>query len=160
MRHIARLLVLALLLGACGAPDVHPSTAGDSVPESSESMIVYKSPTCGCCQEWIAYIRRHGWTVAVQEMEDLSALKAKHGVPEHLQSCHLALIDGYVLEGHVPVPEITKLLRERPALLGLAVPGMPMGSPGMEMPNGAQDAFDVVSFDAQGATAVFAHYGR
>ena len=123
-------------------------------------MVVYKSPTCGCREEWVAYVRRHGFTVTVEERTDLSTLKAEHGVPVSLQSCHLALIDGYALEGHVPVDEINRLLDERPALIGLAVPGMPLGSPGMEVPSGEKDAFDVLGFDANGTTTVFGHYGN
>lgn len=159
MRPLLVISILVLLLGACGAAEPsHPDDGGAAAARGT--MIVYKSPTCGCCQEWIAYVRRHGFAVTVQETDDLAPLKARHGVPVSAQSCHLALIDGYALEGHVPVAEITRLLAERPPLLGLAVPGMPLGSPGMEVPGGAQDAFDVLGFDAQGATSVFARYSR
>jgi hypothetical protein len=121
---------------------------------------VYKSATCGCCNKWVDHLRAHGFTVRTTNREDLSGLKAAHHVPRQLQSCHLALVNGYAVEGHVPAADVQRLLRERPAIAGLAVPGMPIGSPGMEMPGSAVQPFDVIAFDKNGQTRVFARHGR
>ena len=88
----------------------------------------------------------------------MAPIKNKYGIPQALQSCHTAIVDGYILEGHVPVPEIERLLRERPDVAGLVVPGMPVGSPGMESESGVTQPYDVLTFDATGQTTVFAHY--
>ena len=94
------------------------------------------------------------------DVADPAAVKAHYQVPPELQSCHTAIVDGYIIEGHVPVAEIQRLLKERPTeIVGLAVPGMPVGSPGMEVPGGKKDPFDVVAFDRKGKTRVFASYG-
>lgn len=102
----------------------------------------------------------HGFTVDAQDVADLSSIKAKYQVPPQLQSCHTAIVDGYVVEGHVPVTEVDRLLSERPDVLGIAVPGMPIGSPGMEVDGQPDEAFDVLTFDAAGSTTVFASYGK
>jgi len=119
---------------------------------------VYKSPTCGCCASWVKHLEQHGFMTAVTETEDVAAVKAKHNVPARVQSCHTALVDGYVLEGHVPAADVQRLLKERPSVAGLAVPGMPIGSPGMEVANMKPQAYDVVSFDRQGQLKVFASH--
>lgn len=123
---------------------------------ATAAIDVYKSPSCGCCGAWVDYIRKAGFEVRVTEMEDLDPVKSKHGVPGDLQSCHTALADGYVIEGHVPVREIRRLLKERPAAVGLAVPGMPSGSPGMEQ-NGRKDPYQVVLFSPS-RRLIFAQY--
>lgn len=155
-------LLLSLVLAACGAPASEQAASGAPAAraEPTRMMTVYKSPTCGCCSDWVSYIEEHGYTVTVEEMADVTPIKAEHGVPRSLQSCHTALVDGYVVEGHVPVAEIERLLSERPAVTGIAVPGMPVGSPGMEVDGVAPQPFDVVSFTADGATAVFASYNK
>jgi hypothetical protein len=104
----------------------------------------------------VGHLRRHGFGVKVEDRKDLGPVKARHGVPAELQSCHTALVDGYVIEGHVPADLIERLLRERPAALGLAVPGMPVGSPGMEVPGTPPSRYDVFTFDRGGKTGVFA----
>lgn len=119
---------------------------------------VYKTPTCGCCSEWVEHLRGHGFTVRTTDMEDLAALKAGHHVPRHVQSCHTALVDGYVVEGHVPAAEVRRLLTERPAIAGIAVAGMPIGSPGMEVPGADVHPYEVVAFDKSGSTRMFARY--
>ena len=119
---------------------------------------VYKSPTCGCCANWVRHLQQHGFATRVTEMEDLTAIKAKHGVPGRVQSCHTAVVDGYVIEGHVPAADVQRLLKERPAVVGLAVPGMPIGSPGMEVPGMNPQAYDVMAFDKQGQLKVFASH--
>jgi hypothetical protein len=121
------------------------------------TMEVYKSPTCGCCGKWVEHVKQTGFDVRVTEMDDqaLDALKTKHGVPRTAQSCHTALIGGYVVEGHVPAAEIHRLLKEKPAVAGIAVGGMPTGSPGMEVAGVAPHTYNVVTFDKQGAVRVY-----
>ena len=119
-------------------------------------MVVYKSPTCGCCAAWIEHIEASGITVDVKNAYDLSPIKAKMGVPDQLESCHTAVIDGYTIEGHVPATDIKRLLSERPDARGLSVPGMPVGSPGMEQ-DGEKDPFVTVLFGDQGYQAFARH---
>lgn len=114
---------------------------------------VYKDPTCGCCANWVAHLRAHGFDTTATDAQDLAAVKSKYRVPASLRSCHTALVDGYVIEGHVPAGDIQRLLKDRPKVVGLAVPGMPIGSPGMEGVNGQQ--YDVLAFDAAGKTTVY-----
>lgn len=121
---------------------------------------VYKTPTCGCCSLWVDHMRAAGFTVRTTDLRDLSAVKAKHHVPSQLQSCHTAIVDGYVVEGHIPAADVRKLLKERPAVAGIAVPGMPAGSPGMEIPSGQTQPYAVVAFEKNGNTRVFTQHGR
>jgi hypothetical protein len=121
---------------------------------------VYKSPTCGCCANWVDHLREAGFEVRTTDMRDLTDFKASQSVPRHVESCHTALVDGYVVEGHVPASDIQRLLRERPAITGVAVPGMPIGSPGMEVPGTRGQPYDVIAFDENGHTDVFASHGR
>ena len=102
------------------------------------------------------HLRKSGFTVEARDVTDLKAVKRKQGVPATLESCHTGLVDGYVVEGHVPADVIDQLLRERPKVVGLAVPGMPVGSPGMEAPGQRAERYDVIAFDASGGTRVFA----
>jgi hypothetical protein len=120
-------------------------------------MTVYKSPTCGCCKEWIKHVEARGFTVKGVDLE-YEALRPKMlalGVPEKLESCHTGVVGDYVVEGHVPADLIQRMLREKPKILGLAVPGMPQGSPGMEQGLGKQ-AYDVIAFEKNGKTRVYA----
>jgi hypothetical protein len=121
---------------------------------------VYKSATCGCCSKWVEHLQGHGFKVHTTNREDLAELKAKHNVPQPLQSCHTAIVDGYVLEGHVPASDVQRLVKERPAIIGLAVPGMPVGSPGMEIPGVKVQPFDVLAFDKARTTRLFTKHGR
>lgn len=119
-------------------------------------MLVYRDPECGCCEAWADIARKAGYEVRVENRTDMPAVKARYGVPSELASCHTAIAAGYAIEGHVPMAHVDKLLRARPkGVLGIAVPGMPRGSPGMEMPDGSVDAFEVMAFDAAGKTSVF-----
>lgn len=122
-------------------------------------MVVTKDPNCGCCAGWVDYLKADGFTVEVIERADLDRVKTEFGVPAALQSCHTAKIGGYVIEGHVPAPEIRRLLTERPKATGLAVPGMPASSPGMDVP-GASDAYDVILFSASGQKRFARYRGR
>jgi hypothetical protein len=116
---------------------------------------VYKTPTCGCCKGWVQHLRDNGFQVETMDMPDLSMIKQKYGVAPALQACHTAIVNGYVVEGHVPADVILKMLKEHPAVAGIAVPGMPSGSPGME--GASKQAYDVLTFDRAGHTKVYAH---
>ena len=129
-----------------------PALAG-TLPE----IVVNKDPYCGCCGAWIDHLRQAGFPATGVDVDDLSALKERLGVPADLASCHTAEVAGYVVEGHVPSDAVARLLAERPAAAGLAVPGMPIGSPGMEVPGMAPDTYEVVLFGPSG-TATFARY--
>ena len=118
-------------------------------------MMVYKDPNCGCCHNWVEIMRRAGFEVSARDTTDMNAIKTRHKVTPALASCHTALVGGYVVEGHVPADVIRKLLAEKPKVLGIAVPGMPVGSPGMES-GSRKDPYDVLTFDAAGKTTVFA----
>lgn len=117
-------------------------------------MVVYKTPTCGCCGKWIDYMRANGYTVEVHDQNDLTQLKRAAGISDANASCHTAQIGGYVVEGHVPVEAIRRMLRERPAITGIAVPGMIAGTPGMEQGN-QHPPYDVVAIARDGRTSVY-----
>lgn len=128
-------------------------------PPSDDTVIeVFKSPSCGCCGAWVEHLREAGFTVEVRDIANMMAVKEELGLPGEMASCHTARIAGYLIEGHVPAQDIARMLAERPDIRGIAVPGMPVGSPGMEVPGQPADAFDVVAFDASGRTSVFASY--
>jgi len=118
-------------------------------------LTVYKDAGCGCCAKWVDYVRANGFKVAAHDVPDIDAIKQQLGVPASLGSCHTAIVGGYLVEGHVPVDVIRQLLEERPKVAGIAVPGMPVGSPGMEM-GSRRDRYDVVAFTRTGATRVYA----
>jgi hypothetical protein len=121
------------------------------------SVEVWKSPTCGCCGKWIDHLTASGFAVTAHDVGNLAGWRAKHGMPTKYASCHTARVGGYTLEGHVPAREIRRLLAERPDAVGLAVPGMPTGSPGMEVDN-VRDAYDVMLVLKDGSARSFAHY--
>ena len=123
-------------------------------PAAHPQVAVYKTPTCGCCGKWVEHMQASGFAATTTNMPDLGPIKAKYKVPAQLQSCHTSIVGGYVIEGHVPAADVRRLLRERPAIVGLAAPGMPAGSPGMDVPNAP--GYDVLSFDKDGRTRVFA----
>jgi len=127
-----------------------PSAAADPV-----QVQVYKSPTCGCCNKWIEHLESNGFSVHATDVPDLTPIKAENGVPRRLASCHTAIVDGYLVEGHVPAADVHRLLRERPKVSGLAVPGMPIGSPGMEGPN--PERYQVLSFGPEGVSVFSTH---
>lgn len=125
----------------------------------TEILRVAKSPTCGCCGAWVDHMRQAGYQVEVQNLEfdALQQLKARLGISPHHASCHTAQVAGYVIEGHVPAAAVARLLKERPSAIGLAVPGMPIGSPGMEMGD-QREPYDVVLMKSQGRDEVFQSY--
>ena len=135
------------ILAAAALPSMYlllPASAAD-LP----AVKVFKTPTCGCCVKWIAHLEAAGFAVDTVNFGDLSPVKQAYAVPRQLGSCHTAIVDGYVIEGHVPVSDILKLLQQRPDVAGLAVPGMPPGSPGMEAQN--PPPYAVYAFDGDGA---------
>lgn len=148
------LAVLAVLLAACGAT-TQQATNGDGV---SARVVVYKSPTCGCCEQWAAYMRANGFVVETKNVDNLGEVKDALGVPPRVRACHTAVVEGYVVEGHVPAEQVKRLLSERPDVAGIAVPGMPVGSPGMEVPGQPAEPFQVVAFDKDGGVEVIATY--
>ena len=122
-------------------------------------LTVYKSASCGCCRAWVDHMRGAGFTVRTVDTEDLGRVKGELGVPDALQSCHTAVIGAFLVEGHVPAADVKRLLAQKPAVRGLAVPGMPIGSPGMEQGDPKDyDRYEVMAFTAQGRTSVFARH--
>ena len=119
-------------------------------------MTVYKTKTCGCCAKWVDHLRANGFAVTVNDVPSTEPYRKQYGVPDNLQSCHTGVVNGYTVEGHVPAADIQKLLKTKPRAKGIAVPGMPMGSPGMEGPR--SDAYATVLFDATGKATVFAKH--
>ncbi|TAJ68794.1 MAG: DUF411 domain-containing protein [Phenylobacterium sp.] len=135
------------------------ATTGACAQAEVRELTVYKTPWCGCCGGWVTHMTRAGFQPKVVELEDLAPIRAKHGVPFVLSSCHTGVIDGYVVEGHVPPADVVRLLRERPKGLGLVVPGMPIGSPGMEQPGGHREPFKtLLLLDRSGRTRPFASH--
>jgi hypothetical protein len=124
-------------------------------PAPLPAMTVYKSPTCGCCRDWITHARGAGFTVKSIDMDDLTQIKRDAGVPKDMESCHTVLVGRYVVEGHVPADLVKKMLDEKPAIVGLAVPGMVVGSPGMEQ-GSMKQPYNVIAFAAGGKTSVYA----
>jgi hypothetical protein len=128
-----------------------------SPSQSSGPLVtVFKTPTCGCCGKWVEHLKANGFTVKVEEVNDTSTYERQYRVPQSMVSCHTAVVNGYTIEGHVPAAEIKRLLSERPKVVGLAVPGMPVGSPGMEATH--SDAYSVFVFDENGHASVYARY--
>lgn len=134
------------------------SAGGCKTAADPPRIQVYKTATCGCCTKWIEHLEAAGFEVTAEDLPDVAPLKSEKGVPAELTSCHTALVDGYVLEGHVPAADIERLLSERPAIQGLAVPEMPLGSPGMEHPDASRhQPYDVLSFGEDGVRVYASH---
>lgn len=134
------------------------ATLASATPEATPGVpqvTVYKSPTCGCCEEWVTHLRENGFAVIVHDQNDLSTVKAANGITPQLESCHTAVIEGYVVEGHVPADLIARMLNERPDIAGLAVPGMPGGTPGME--SAPKEPYQVLAIGKDGRTSVYAN---
>ena len=126
-----------------------------AAPVLAASLTVYKSPTCGCCEDWISHMQESGFEVKAIDRDNMQPIKKQAGVKPELASCHTALIDGYVIEGHVPAADVRQLLVQKPAVRGLTIPGMPQSAPGMDIPG---SPYEVLSFDKAGNTAVFSRY--
>jgi hypothetical protein len=148
---------LAMGVAACnGTPEANAAATLRAAELEGFDMVVYKSPTCGCCDLWVDHAEEHGFSVAAVDIVEYDALlgkKREYGVDMDLGSCHTALVGGYVVEGHVPAPVIQRLLDERPDIHGLAVPGMPIGSPGMEGPN--PRPYHVIAIARDGSRSVY-----
>lgn len=150
----AILLFAATTLSTAAEEANEPNTGASG---GELTLVVYQDPNCGCCGKWAEHMEAHGFSVESVLESDLSARKRTLGVPAGLWSCHTAVMDGYVIEGHVPAADVERLLKERPEGSGLAVPGMPVGSPGMEYGEQRQ-AYEVLLFDTSGQTKRFEHY--
>ncbi len=144
-RYWAALGLAATVAGVAGLALAAPSPG----PE----VVVYKSPTCGCCKKWVEHVQAAGFRVTVHDTSSLAGVMERYGVPRKLTACHTAIVDGYVVEGHVPADVIQRLLKERPEIAGVAVPGMPAGAPGMESDTPAK--YYILTFDKNGATSVY-----
>lgn len=152
---------LPAALRAQGTPQGTPQRAsqGRAATATLPPLTVYKSATCGCCRAWVDHMRGAGFTVRTVDTEDLDRVKGELGVPGALQSCHTAVVGAYLVEGHVPAADVKQLLAQKPAVRGLAVPGMPIGSPGMEQGDPRDyDRYEVMAFTTQGRTSVFARH--
>lgn len=140
------------------AGDAAMETARSAAPAGSvadaREMVVHLTPACGCCVDWVEHMEEHGFEVEVRQTEDLRSIKIEKGVPPALGSCHTAEVGGYVIEGHIPAEDVIGFLEEAPDAVGLAVPGMPIGSPGME--GAFEEEYEVLTFDHRGRTQVFA----
>ncbi|HIK06425.1 MAG TPA: DUF411 domain-containing protein [Trichormus sp. M33_DOE_039] len=129
----------------------HQTTSNISTPQ----VTVYRSPSCSCCGNWLEHIQKQGLKIQADiKTDDMDTIKQKYNLPQELASCHTAIIDGYVMEGHIPADDIKRFLQQQPQLAGLAVPGMPIGSPGMELGN-TQEPFNVMAFNHKGEVQVF-----
>ena len=156
----------ALGVGALGASlprlaDAQRGTPGKAParPAALPAMTVYKSASCGCCHLWVEHARANGFTVRTIDTEDLAKVKAELGVPGTLQSCHTVVVANYLVEGHVPADDVKRMLKEKPAIRGIAVPGMPVGSPGMEQgPVSGYQRYEVVAFTTTGQRSTFARH--
>lgn len=141
-------LVLSIVLSATGGFVYMQNVSAET------EMTVYKSATCGCCGKWISHMEENGFKVKAVDVLEMNLVKEKYGIDRQLASCHTAVIDGYFVEGHVPADDVKRLLSEKPDVFGLSVPGMPVGSPGMEMGERV-DRYSVVAIDKKGNTQVF-----
>jgi hypothetical protein len=148
------------LLGGAGAVLIGMGLAGCAEAAARPvPMAVRRNPGCGCCEAWTEQMRASGrFIITTEDDANLAAFKTARGVPADLASCHTAIVGDYVVEGHVPLTDVVRLLDERPAIAGITVGGMPMGSPGMEQPGGGNEAYDVVAFTSEGQRSVFSHY--
>lgn len=152
MIHVTKRHFLAGTFAVAGAT-LLPAVAAGAAPR----IVTYRDPNCGCCHKWVEAARKAAFTVDVREVPDMAAVKARLGVPDSVASCHTSVVGKYVVEGHVPLAAVKKLIATKPKnITGIAVPGMPRGSPGMEMPDGSRDVFQVVTFARTGAKGRFA----
>ena len=150
---------LFLMLGL--APFVVRAAAPTAAHAAAHAnIVVYKSESCGCCKLWVQHLLQAGFTVQAHNVDNLGPIKERVGVPAGKGSCHTAEVGGYFLEGHVPADDVKRLLKEKPAAKGLTVPGMPLGSPGMEVPSGQVDPYEVLLVRRDGSTSVYSKHGR
>lgn len=158
LRCFLALCVLFALPASAQAPPTAPQPAATPV-ERLPLVVVHKSPSCGCCTMWAEHMRKAGFPVDVRNEPDVAPVKRRVGVPEGKHSCHTAMVDGYFIEGHVPAADVKRLLATKPDAKGLTVPGMPIGSPGMEMPDGRTQPYAVELVKRDGTTEVYSRHG-
>jgi len=152
-------LLIAAVTTACNESGQNaPVTATVAAPQGLPEITVYKSPTCGCCKDWVVHLEREGFKVITHDSNNMDQLKKSLGLKPHLASCHTAMVGNYVIEGHVPAADIKRLLKEKPDVAGLAAPGMPQHSPGMQPPNEKPRGYDVLAFNSKGKTRLFTKY--
>jgi hypothetical protein len=155
-------------LAACSSPAQPEQRAASPAPSAATAVAptpvaglpavtVYKNPSCGCCVKWVEHMQAAGFKVSVSDSPDPEPVKKQFGIGTGLRSCHTALVEGYAVEGHVPAQDVMRLLKERPKVTGIAVPGMPVGSPGMEL-GSRKDPYQVLAFTKDGSTSVFANH--
>ncbi|VAW42529.1 CopG protein [hydrothermal vent metagenome] len=160
------LFLISFSLVACtglAQPDVPtqaPTQESAKLVTTSTTIHVYKSSTCGCCGDWIDRLAAYGFDLEAEDIDNMAAIKSQYSVPANMQSCHTAVVDGYIIEGHVPPADIERLLTARPDAVGLTVPGMVVGSPGMEVPDVPAQPYDVILFDESGKISLFASYNQ
>lgn len=155
MRRFMTLAIALLAAAACSDANAAAERIETAQPDPDlPTVLVYKSPTCGCCNGWVEHMEQAGFAVDARDVSDIMTVKRDGGVPVQMSSCHTAIIDGYVVEGHVPADQVKRLLAERPDIAGIAVPGMPIGSPGMEGAN--PKPYQVLTFSHLGEPGVFA----
>lgn len=151
------MILIASLLLTVACQSESPAPAKQAIDDEHHSMTVYHDPNCGCCGKWAEHMQAHGFDVETVPTTDMNRVKRELGVPRELPSCHTAVVGDYVIEGHVPAEDVLRLLAEQPEAHGLSVPGMPLGSPGMEMGD-RRMPYDVILFEEDGDTRVFNHY--
>lgn len=154
-RTTTGLLVSVVLMLSSGA---HAEPEQGQQADELQPVKVWMTPTCGCCGKWVTHMEAAGFRVESTKVDNVDPIKTANGMPLQLASCHTALVGGYVVEGHVPASDVRRLLKERPDIIGLTAPGMPAGSPGMDVPN--SPSFDVLSLGRDGKTAVYATHNR
>lgn len=147
-----------LSLSIVTAIGIAMAMAAGTASSGNIPIVVYKNPSCGCCSRWAEQLDKQGFDAEVRPVNNLNAIKQEVGIPTGMNSCHTAKVDGYYIEGHVPAADIQRLLKEKPDIAGLTVPGMPMGSPGMEVPGRKPQPYKVYSIDKQGKTHLFASH--
>ena len=151
-------LLFASVLVACGSSADQPNASTVNAVAALPTLMVYKNESCGCCRAWVSQMHHAGFRVEVHNVDNLGPTKERVGIPAAMGSCHTAEVAGYFVEGHVPAADVTRLLAERPNAKGLTVPGMPVGSPGMEAASGKVQPYDVLLVAKDGTTTVFAHH--
>lgn len=145
-----------LWAGRTPAPAAADTQAVAAGAADGAKMVMYQNPACGCCGLWVAHMEEAGFEVEVNPTPELNRIKEENGITAETAGCHTAFVDGYIVEGHVPARDVIRMLQERPDIAGITVPGMPMGSPGME--GSYSDRYDVLTFDDEGKTTVYASY--
>ncbi|GMR17760.1 MAG: hypothetical protein BMS9Abin33_0153 [Gammaproteobacteria bacterium] len=154
-KYVVVLTGMIVLAGAVTAWTNREANA-DTNKTARPTVVVYKSPTCGCCKKWVEHLKENGFQVSSENVDDLSAIKKRYGIKENIRSCHTAIIGQYIVEGHVPAQDIKRMLREQPGIRGISAPGMPLGSPGMEVE--ISKSFNVLSFDKSGKIEIYSKH--